>query len=83
MVAVEVKAKLLERHIDEHINRLKVLRAWADKRGDRRRIYGAAAGAIVPVGVRQYALDAGLYVIVQTGDTVKIDVPAGFQPLQW
>jgi hypothetical protein len=41
------------------------------------------AGAIVSPGVRQYALNAGLYVIVQTGDTVKIAVPAGFIPRQW
>jgi hypothetical protein len=31
---VEVKSKLLERHVDEHIKRLEVLRAWADKHGD-------------------------------------------------
>jgi hypothetical protein len=83
MVAVEVKSKLLERHIDEHIRRLEVLRAWADRHGDGRRIYGAAAGAIVSSGVRRYALHAGFYVIVQTGDTVKIDIPEGFQPRRW
>jgi hypothetical protein len=83
MVAVEVKTKLLDKHIDEHIKWLEVLRAWADKHHDRRRIRGAVAGAIVPPGVRDYALDAGLYVIVQTGDTVKIDIPEGFVPRQW
>jgi hypothetical protein len=83
MVAVEVKSKLLERHVDEHIKRLEVLRNWADKHGDRRKIRGAMAGAIVSPGVRQYTLNAGLYVIVQTGDTVKIDIPEGFVPHQW
>ena len=83
MVAVEVKSKLLERHVDEHIRRLEVLRAWADKHGDRRKIRGAMAGAIVSPGVRQYTLKDGLYVIVQTGDTVKIDIPDGFVPRQW
>jgi hypothetical protein len=83
MVAVEVKSKLLERHIDEHIKRLEVLRTWADKHGDRRRIEGAVAGAIVSPGVRRYALNAGFYVILQTGDTVKIDIPAGFIPRRW
>jgi chromosome segregation ATPase len=83
MVAVEVKTKLLEQHIDDHIKRLEALRAWADRHGDRRKIYGALAGAIVGAGVRQYALKAGFYVIVQSGDTVKIDVPEGFQPRQW
>ncbi|MDR2618286.1 MAG: hypothetical protein LBC62_05385, partial [Treponema sp.] len=83
MVAVEVKSKLLERHIDDHIKRIEVIRGWADRLHDRRKIYGAVAGAIVSPGVRQYALNAGLYVIVQTGDTVKIDIPGDFNPRQW
>jgi Holliday junction resolvase-like predicted endonuclease len=34
MAAVEVKSKLLERHIDEHIKRLEVIRGWADRLHD-------------------------------------------------
>jgi hypothetical protein len=83
MVAVEVKAKLREKHIDDHIRRAEVLRSWADSHQDRRRIYGAVAGAIVSPEVRRCALKAGFYVIVQTGDTVKIDIPEGFIPRQW
>jgi hypothetical protein len=82
MVAVEVKSKLLERHIDDHIRGLEVVRAWADRLHDQRKIYGAVAGTIVSPGVRQYALNAGVYVIVQTGDTVKIDIPDGC-PREW
>jgi hypothetical protein len=41
------------------------------------------AGAIVTREVRRYALRAGFYVIVQTGDTVKIDIPKGFIPHDW
>jgi hypothetical protein len=33
--------------------------------------------------VRTAALKAGLYVITQTGDTVKIDVPEDFKPKEW
>jgi hypothetical protein len=83
MIAVEVKAKLQEHHIDDHVKRMEVLRSWADSHGDRRRIHGAVAGPIVSPAVRSYALKAGFYVIVQTGDTVKIDVPGGFIPRQW
>jgi hypothetical protein len=83
MVAVEVKSKLLERHVDDHVRRIEVLRAWADKHDDRRRIHGAVAGAILSPGVRHYALKAGFYVITQTGDTVKIDIPDDFVPRQW
>ncbi|MDR2048243.1 MAG: DUF3782 domain-containing protein [Treponema sp.] len=83
IVAVEVKSKLLEKDVDAHVKRLEILRRWADKHHDARKIRGAAAGAIVSRAVRQYALKAGLYVIVQTGDTVKIDVPKGFVPRDW
>jgi hypothetical protein len=41
------------------------------------------AGAIVTHAVRHYTLKAGLYLIVQSCDTVKIDIPEGFVPQQW
>jgi hypothetical protein len=37
----------------------------------------------MPDAVRTAALKAGFYVITQTGDTVKIDVPEGFIPKAW
>ncbi|MDR2177444.1 MAG: hypothetical protein LBP20_05315 [Treponema sp.] len=83
MIAVEVKVKPHHEDVDEHLKRLEALRAWADKYRPGRKILGALAGAIMPQGVRQYALKAGLYVIVQSGDTMKIDVPEGFVPRQW
>jgi hypothetical protein len=83
LVAVEIKSKLREEDVDAHVRRLEILRRWADKHRDDRKIRGAAAGAIVSREVRQYALKAGLYVIVQTGDTVKIDIPEGFIPREW
>jgi hypothetical protein len=33
--------------------------------------------------VKTAALKTGFYVITQTGDTVKIDVPEGFVPKSW
>jgi hypothetical protein len=33
--------------------------------------------------VRRYVFNAGFYVIEQTGDTVKIDIPQGFTPREW
>jgi hypothetical protein len=83
VIAVEVKSKLLEKDIDVHVRRLEILRRWLDAYHDRRKIRGAAAGAIVSRETARYALKAGLYVIVQTDDTVKIDVPKGFTPRDW
>jgi hypothetical protein len=83
LMAVEIKSKLLEKDVDAHVRRLEILRRWADKYRDQRKIRGAVAGAIVTREVWQYALQAGFYVIVQTGDTVKIDIPKGFIPRDW
>jgi hypothetical protein len=33
--------------------------------------------------VKALALDTGFYVIVQSGDTVKIEAPPGFTPRIW
>ncbi|MDR1972740.1 MAG: hypothetical protein LBQ46_12570, partial [Treponema sp.] len=83
-LAVEVKSKLLERHVDEHLKRLEIIkRYYTEIKHDGHSFLGAVAGAIMDEGVRNYAIKAGFYVITQTGDTVKIDVPPDFVPRKW
>jgi chromosome segregation ATPase len=74
-IGVEVKAKPAEKDVTDHISRLEFLRRYKDQRGDSREIRGALAGAIMPEAVRKEALRAGLYVIEQSGDTVRIEEP--------
>jgi hypothetical protein len=84
IVGVEVKAKPSERDVENHSRRREILRRHRDKMGDRRKkIHGALAGAIMPDSVKAAALNEGMYVITQTGDTVKIDIPEGFAPKTW
>jgi hypothetical protein len=83
VVAVEVKAKPLQKDIDDHVNRMEILRRRADARHDTRKFQGAIAGAIMKEEVRRYTHAAGFYVIEQTGDTVKITIPDGFTPKEW
>jgi hypothetical protein len=83
IVAVEVKAKPRQDDIAEHLERLTVLRRHYDKHHDTRKIRGAVAGAIFPGAVKTVARKAGLYVIEQSGDTMKIEVSAGFRPRDW
>jgi hypothetical protein len=83
IVGVEVKAKPSADDVEDHTRRLRILRLNKDKKNDKRKIYGALAGAIMPDAVKTAALKAGMYVITQTGDTVKIDVPDGFVPKAW
>ncbi|MDR1211797.1 MAG: hypothetical protein LBK40_06155 [Spirochaetaceae bacterium] len=82
-MAVEVKSYLCVEDVKEHLKRMDVLRRYADARQDRRKLLGAAAGAIMRKNVRAYAEKNGLYVIEQSGDTVTINIPEGFQPRIW
>jgi hypothetical protein len=82
-IAVEVKSKTAFKDVDRHRERMAVLRRWADRHHDTRKLLGAVAGAITTKEVRAYALKAGFYVIVQSGDTVAIDVPPHFRPREW
>jgi hypothetical protein len=83
VMAVEVKAKLRISDIQDHILHMNKLRQYAEERGDKRRLIGAVAGAIIPDGAKPFALKTGFYVIEQSGDTVKIESPDGFVPKEW
>jgi hypothetical protein len=82
-LAIEVKTQLNVGHVDEHIERMEKLRRYADDRGDKRKFLGAVAGAVVADNVKEYALKKGFYVIRQSGDTVTIETPQGFEPKAW
>ncbi|MDR1306096.1 MAG: hypothetical protein LBK74_00795 [Treponema sp.] len=82
-LAVEVKSYLRLQDVKDHIKRMEILRRYAEERHDTRKLLGAVAGAIVKAPARNYALEKGFYVIEQSGDTVKIDVPEGFTPKVW
>ena len=84
IIGVEVKSMPKEQDIKEHIERLKILRENRARQGDKnKKIYGAIAGAIFPQAVRVAAIKAGFFVLVQSGDTMKIEVPQGFLPSEW
>jgi hypothetical protein len=83
IIAVEVKAKVHLKDMEHHVKRLELLRKYWNKRGDRRVIQGAIAGAIFGNMEKQAAIEAGFYVLVQSGDTMKLDLPDGFVPRGW
>jgi hypothetical protein len=83
IVAIEVKAKPDMEDVPEHINRLGILRNYWTNKGDRRKLLGAIAGAIFPETVKKAAVKAGLFVLVQSGDTMKIEIPEGFVPREF
>ena len=80
-MVVEVKSVLTRTDVKEHKKRLETLRNYADKRNDKRKFAGAVAAALINKDARNYALENGMYVVEQTGDTVRIEAPE--KPLFW
>ena len=83
IMAVEVKAKPHIKDIEHHIKRLKILRDYRNKKHDTRKIHGAIAGAIFGIKEKEASIKAGFFVLEQSGDTVRIDIPEGFVPGEW
>ncbi|MDR1107294.1 MAG: hypothetical protein LBL44_13140, partial [Treponema sp.] len=81
---VEVKSELTTEDVDDHIKRIGKVREQLDKRGDTRKLVGAVAAMVAPEDVRKYALKKGLYVLVQSGNTVILaEPPEGFKVREW
>ncbi len=70
VVLIEVKSTLKVDDVKEHIERLDKFKpafpAYRDKK-----IVGAVAGIVIESGVDRFAYKNGLFVIAQSGDTVK------------
>jgi hypothetical protein len=83
IIALEVKVRPALLDIGHHVRRLEILREHRSKRRDDRKIRGAIAGAIFGEAEKRATLEAGLYVVEQSGDTMKIDIPSDFIPKEW
>jgi Holliday junction resolvase-like predicted endonuclease len=84
LIAVEVKTRPDEEDIKRHIERLEIIRDFRlKKKNERKKVLGAMAGAIFPKHIKDAAHKAGLFVIVQSGDTMKIEMPEGWKPREW
>jgi hypothetical protein len=80
----EVKTTLKKEDVDNHVKRLETVRnlVYPPINGSRK-LLGFMAGAIASEDVKEYARQNGLFVAVQSGDTIKLDVPNGFVPKAW
>ncbi|MDR0636911.1 MAG: hypothetical protein LBF87_07515 [Treponema sp.] len=82
-VAVEAKVKPNIRDIDEHVERMKKIRGYADRHHDQRKYLGAIAGMVVPDQVKAYAFKQGFPVLVPSGESMELEYPLGFAPKEW
>jgi hypothetical protein len=74
---VEAKSKPSAEDVNDHVERLKKMRAWADLKGDRRKFLGAVAGVVMTRDVRNYILKQGFFAIEPSGETFNIIQPQG------
>lgn len=81
-VLVEVKSKLAQTDVDEHLERLAKFKRLMPRYADVRAM-GAVAAMVVPPEVARYAYRHGLFVLAQTGDSVAILNDDRFQPRAW
>jgi hypothetical protein len=84
VMAVEVKSNMDKKDINKHLKRLELLRGYMNQHGDKRKLLGAmAAGTYLP-GMKAYAEEKGLFVIVQDGESVVVsERPEDFEPHIW
>ena len=84
-ILIEVKTTLETADVRDHIERLEKFRRCTDAKGvDKRRFIGAVAGAVVKGDAADVAMENGMYVIVQSGEAIKIlPQPEGFVAKKW
>jgi len=79
-VLIEAKSTLGIEDVNEHIERLKAFKRFFPEYSDRK-VIGAVAGG--EEGADKFAYHQGLFVIGQTGETVKILNDKTFKPKIW
>ena len=82
VVAIEVKSTLRIEDVNEHIEDLKRLREFFP-RFKEQKLIGAVAGIVIEEESDKYAYRRGLFIIGQTGETVKILNDDKFRPKIW
>jgi hypothetical protein len=84
IAVVEIKTKPDINDINKHIQRIEKLKQNREEKKEPLKILiGAIAGAIFPKEVKESALQAGFYVFVQSGDTMKLEILEGFKPREF
>jgi DNA repair exonuclease SbcCD ATPase subunit len=83
IMIIEVKTVLKVKDVDNHLKRLEKIRRDACPPDESHKLIGCVAGAVVDEAVKRHAHKKGLYVLEQSGDTLKLDIPEGFNPKIW
>ncbi len=82
VVLIEAKSTLSVENINEHLENLARFKSFFPEYADRK-VIGAVAGIVIDEGADRYAYKSGLFVIGQSGETVKILNDKKFIPRSW
>jgi hypothetical protein len=81
-ILIEVKSKLSQSDVDEHLDRLGKFKRLMPRYNDIR-VLGAVAAMVVPQDIARYAYRQGLFVMAQSGEDMAILNDANFNPKAW
>ncbi|MBF8273792.1 MAG: hypothetical protein HW380_2897 [Magnetococcales bacterium] len=81
-VLVEVKSNLKVEDVRDHMERLSQFKSFFPRYADCT-IYGAVAGIVIDADADKFAMNRGLFVIAQSGETVHIANDEHFVPKTW
>lgn len=82
VVLIEAKSTLSVENVNEHLEKLARFKSFFPEYADRK-VLGAVAGIVIDEGADRYAYKSGLFVIGQSGETVKILNDEKFTPRSW
>ncbi|MBF0141259.1 MAG: DUF3782 domain-containing protein [Magnetococcales bacterium] len=82
VVLVEVKSRLTAEDVRDHLKRVREFKEFYEGEGGAR-VIGAVAGILIDKDVDKFAMNEGLFVIVQSGDSVKLANDGKFVPRTW
>jgi hypothetical protein len=81
-ILIQVKSAPGVDDVREHIKRIGKFRDFFPEYKDRK-VIGAVAGIVMDEGADRYAYRNGLFVIGQSGESVKILNDENFRPKEW
>lgn len=82
VMVVEVKSHLTVRDVQDFMVRLGEFKAFFPRYAGVR-VLGAVAGVVSEGKAEEFARNQGLFVIVQSGETIRLDNPPDFVPRSW
>lgn len=82
VIVIEVKSTLGVKDVKEHLHRLEQFRTFFPQYADKQLI-GAVAGMVIAKGADRFAYRQSLFVIAQTGETIRLLNDEQFQPKRW